>query len=94
MDTAGTPWHAAYPPPRNPNAAGVAPHQLLNALRGGDSSGLKDFALIDLRRNDHEVIYLLEHAFLLPLLNWLREPTNEKRRKEKGRDLASVLLTM
>ncbi len=49
-----TPWHAAYPAPRNAPPASISCAELLQYFRDGKKAG-KDFILIDLRRNDHEV---------------------------------------
>ena len=48
------PWHQAYPPPRNSNTPLVSRQELLLSFRDGKVAG-KDFVLVDLRRNDHEV---------------------------------------
>lgn len=50
----GAPWHAAYPAPRNAHPASITRAELLQDFRDGKKAG-KDFILIDLRRNDHEV---------------------------------------
>ena len=48
------PWYASYPAPKS-EAAGVSREDVLHMLRDeGDSAG-RDFILVDLRRNDHEV---------------------------------------
>jgi arsenical-resistance protein 2 len=47
------PWHAAYPAPRS-EAVGIFQSDLLAMMEEGQEPG-KDFILIDLRRNDHEV---------------------------------------
>ncbi len=49
-----TPWHSAYPAPRNPNPAAITRNELLRWLNDGLVPG-KDFVLVDLRRADHEV---------------------------------------
>jgi arsenical-resistance protein 2 len=51
---AETPWHAAYPAPRNKNPHSISREDLLQRLESGQKSG-KDFLLVDLRRTDHEV---------------------------------------
>lgn len=48
------PWYAAYPTARNSNPESITRHQLLQLINDGKEPG-KDFALIDLRRNDFEV---------------------------------------
>ena len=49
------PWHAAYPAPRNANVATIDREAVLQMLKLR-SSTQEDFVLIDVRRNDHEVI--------------------------------------
>lgn len=49
-----TPWHAAYPAPRNASPSSISCAELLQYFRDGKKAG-KDFILVDLRRNDHEV---------------------------------------
>lgn len=51
---AETPWHAAYPEPRNKNPDSISREKLLQRLEAGQESG-KDFLLVDLRRTDYEV---------------------------------------
>ena len=45
-----TPWHAAFPAPKNTTPDAVSPTQLLDLL----SNGNERVVLVDLRRNDHE----------------------------------------
>ena len=47
------PWHAAFPAPRN-TAASITREEVLQWMREGKEPG-KDYVLVDLRRNDHEV---------------------------------------
>ena len=51
---AAQPWHAHYPPPKNLHPSSITPLELLDLIRAGQKAG-KDFLLVDLRRNDHEV---------------------------------------
>lgn len=53
MPTEDTPWHAAYPEPKNTSPDSVSRSDLLERLNRGEQPG-RDFLLIDLRRNDHE----------------------------------------
>lgn len=48
-----TPWHAAYPTPDG-TPASISREELLQYMREGAVPG-RDFLLVDLRRNDHEV---------------------------------------
>ncbi|KAI9879094.1 MAG: hypothetical protein M1830_009613 [Pleopsidium flavum] len=48
-----TPWHSAYPTPKNPNPAAITRNELLQWLNEGLTPG-KDFVLVNLRRADHE----------------------------------------
>ncbi len=59
------PWHEAYPPPRCRNPASITAPELLHALKAGSKPGV-DFLLVDLRRNDHEVLCLITGPTLLP----------------------------
>ncbi|OLN87077.1 hypothetical protein CCHL11_06519 [Colletotrichum chlorophyti] len=54
MDATELSWHAAYPPPKSPKCGGMTPSEVLSLLRSADGGEPKTFALIDLRRNDHE----------------------------------------
>lgn len=47
-------WHAAYPAPKQASSAIDRP-QVLELLRSDAGAGKKNFILVDLRRNDHEV---------------------------------------
>jgi hypothetical protein len=47
------PWHAAFPAPRN-TARSISREEMLQWMREGKQAG-KDYVLVDLRRNDHEV---------------------------------------
>jgi arsenical-resistance protein 2 len=62
------PWHAAYPAPRTAEPRGIAREEVLAMLKAQlkdqNSSGLRDFLLVDLRRVDHEV----RHIYYLPAL--------------------------
>jgi hypothetical protein len=52
------PWHAACPAPRNSQPEGVTRHEVLAMLKtqlGDQTSGRRDFILLDLRRTDLEV---------------------------------------
>jgi arsenical-resistance protein 2 len=46
-------WHAAFPAPRN-TARSISREEMLQWMREGKQAG-KDYVLVDLRRNDHEV---------------------------------------
>lgn len=48
------PWHAAYPDPKNTAPEHITRFELLEKFRRGEQPG-RDFLLVDLRRNDHEV---------------------------------------
>lgn len=49
------PWYAAYPTPRHAPPGSLTREELLRMMKAGDSVAGRDFVLIDLRRNDHEV---------------------------------------
>jgi hypothetical protein len=50
-----TPWHTAYPSPRDTEPESLTQKQVLAKLRAGNELLGTDFLLIDLRSNDHEV---------------------------------------
>ncbi|KAK6207851.1 hypothetical protein QIS74_12932 [Colletotrichum tabaci] len=52
MSATEVPWHAIYPPPKNPNHGGMTPSEVMSAIKCSDSSGPKNLVLVDLRRND------------------------------------------
>ena len=54
MASETTPWHAAYPKPKNSNPEEINRSEVLERLRQGEQPG-REFLLVDLRRNDHEV---------------------------------------
>ena len=60
------PWHVNYPAPKK-EAASVSREDVLRMLRDAGSGVSKDFVLVDLRRNDHEV-YTWAWLLCLPLL--------------------------
>jgi len=50
-----TPWHAAFPPPSNPNPPSITASTLLPRLQSQQKQTTPPtFLLIDLRRTDHE----------------------------------------
>lgn len=49
------PWHAAFPKPSNPEPPGVTAADILERFKEGKMPG-NGYVLVDLRRNDHEVI--------------------------------------
>lgn len=49
------PWHAAYPPPSSTEPGKMTRQQVLSLLKSSDKVAGRDFVLVDLRRNDHEV---------------------------------------
>lgn len=52
---APAPWHAAYPKPSNPEPPAVTASDILRRFNEGKMPG-HEYILVDLRRNDHEVI--------------------------------------
>lgn len=53
------PWHAAFPPPKTAVST-ISRSDFLGLIKAGKKPG-KDFILVDLRRNDHEVSRLIFH---------------------------------
>ena len=51
-----SPWHAAYPTPKNRIPAIITRQEILSMLRAAGKPQ-KDFILVDLRRTDHEVLH-------------------------------------
>lgn len=51
---AQSPWYASYPAPKI-EARGISREEVLGLLMDGEKVAGKDFVLVDLRRNDHEV---------------------------------------
>lgn len=49
------PWHAAYPTPRNAQPGNLTREELIKMIKGSNRVAGRDFVLVDLRRNDHEV---------------------------------------
>ena len=58
-DTATTPWHAAYPAPRNAEPAAVTREEVLALMESTGDAAHRAYVLVDLRRNDHEVMHWL-----------------------------------
>lgn len=59
MATASTPstpspWHAAYPAPRN-SPATISREDALDMIKQSAETSSRDYVLVDLRRNDYEV---------------------------------------
>ncbi|KAF3169465.1 hypothetical protein TWF751_007061 [Orbilia oligospora] len=52
--TATASWYSAYPAPRSGAPNKITREEVLEALEGAESSGIRDFVLIDVRRNDYE----------------------------------------
>ncbi|KAF3109016.1 hypothetical protein TWF569_006172 [Orbilia oligospora] len=55
----GSPWHAAFPSPRTTKPGALTRKEVLELLQ---KEGRKDFVLVDLRRNDYELIDLQNRA--------------------------------
>lgn len=51
----GPSWHSAYPAPRNTEPGKMMREELLGLLKTDGKFAGRDFVLVDLRRNDHEV---------------------------------------
>ena len=47
-------WHEKYPKPQTDTPAAISKDELLARMKSGETGG-KDFVVVDLRRNDHEV---------------------------------------
>lgn len=63
-----SPWHAAYPAPRNTEPGKITREELLELLKTNGKVAGRDFVLVDLRRNDYEVRSKRRHqAFPLNL---------------------------
>jgi hypothetical protein len=58
------PWHAAYPAPRNTPAT-IRREDVLDMIKQSAETSSRDYVLIDLRRNDHEVC-TIEHRLSPP----------------------------
>lgn len=58
------PWHAAYPAPRNTPAT-IRREDVLEMIKQSADTSSKDYILIDLRRNDHEVHTIDRHLSFL-----------------------------
>ena len=52
------PWHEAFPPPKNSSPDSISRADLLQSCKDGKKAG-KDFVLVDLRRIDHEVRFII-----------------------------------
>ncbi|KAK7185549.1 hypothetical protein DPSP01_010771 [Paraphaeosphaeria sporulosa] len=48
-----TPWHAAYPAPRNP-AATICREEVLRMMKQSAETASKNYVLVDLRRSDYQ----------------------------------------
>lgn len=53
-------WHAAYPAPRNTPAT-IRREDVLDMIKQGAETSSRDYVLVDLRRNDHEVCHIAHH---------------------------------
>lgn len=54
-ETPSTPWHAAYPTPKSQQVESMTCDTLLEMIKNDESVVGRDYALVDLRRVDHEV---------------------------------------
>jgi len=52
--TKSQPWHAAYPVPKSTPGV-VTHHEVMSMLKEAGQGSPRDFVLVDVRRNDHEV---------------------------------------
>jgi hypothetical protein len=55
------PWYAAYPAPRNPSPISMQREDVLEMIMHSEAG--KDFILVDLRRNDHDVCLSLTNLW-------------------------------
>lgn len=51
---APAPWHAAFPAPKDVELGALSREEVLQMVKNADK-GARDFVLVDVRRNDHEV---------------------------------------
>jgi hypothetical protein len=51
---AEAPWYNAYPAVKSKNVPNISRAEVLSMIHSGASVG-RDFVLVDLRKNDHEV---------------------------------------
>lgn len=47
-------WHAAFPAPKDVELGALSREEVLQMVKDADK-GARDFVLVDVRRNDHEV---------------------------------------
>jgi hypothetical protein len=52
-----SPWYAAYPTPRKPPAT-ICREDVLDMIKESAKTSNRDYILVDLRRNDYEVILI------------------------------------
>lgn len=69
------PWHAAYPAPRN-TAVTIRREVVLDMIKQSAETSSRNYILIDLRRNDHEVHKIGRHLTLrMSLINVRAAPS-------------------
>lgn len=51
---APAPWHAAFPAPKDVELGALGRDEVLKMIKNSNQSA-RDFVLVDVRRNDHEV---------------------------------------
>ena len=54
------PWHAAFPAPKDVALGSVSREEVLQMIKGVEKGAARDFVLVDVRRNDHEVCISLD----------------------------------
>ena len=54
-ETAATPWQAAFPAPKDVELGALGREEVLQMIKSVDGGATRDFVLVDVRRNDHEV---------------------------------------
>lgn len=64
---APAPWHAAFPAPKDVELGALGQDEVLKMVKASDK-GKRDFVLVDVRRNDHEVSVLCYPTFCLFLV--------------------------
>lgn len=60
------PWHASFPAPRTTEPQVVKREDLLAMFKSGNRRAGRDFLLVDVRRNDHEVSWMNPNPRHLP----------------------------
>ena len=56
MSSDPAPWYSVYPTPSTPPPPSISRDRVLDLIKYSEGAEKRDYVLVDVRRNDHEVL--------------------------------------